>query len=743
MVTAMLAAWGRFVFRRRGPLLGLCVVFLAFVAWALARGGHLTTGTIQGIEAEDAQQLVERARGEHGGPSFVAMYSSKTTTVDDPSFYEEMGNSLEPLASDPHVVAVLSPVEAPGPIGAKLVSRDKTRAIAIVVLKGDLSDASHDYPAVREKMKTKSLELACTGVLSYRHDLDSTLKTDLLLAELVSLPLALFVLLYVFRSAVAATLPVAVGALSVLGGVACIMLLSHHTDMPQYTLNMASLIGLGVAIDYSLFYVSRFREELHRGITVEEATVATMDTAGHSIAFSGIAVGVGLAGLMFFPRSYLSSMGIAGALVVAFALMFALTFLPALIAVLGHRIDALSIRKRAARSDGEDRDFWRRLAPRVMKRPLLVLIPTLVFLVALGLPFLRLRMAALHVSVLPMKTESRATYEVLRSEFESQGKNRIDVVVVFPDDRWTEDRARALFTLRDRLRALPGVDDVESVLDFDPTLDREQAIKMLTLPEDQRPIDVATAMQYTSGKGVTVLSVISPLGARSDPARDLVKEIRKERSVGDSRLMVAGPSANDLDSMVFILGHTPQAIAFVMVLTYVILFFLLRSVILPLKAVLMNLLSISGCFGALVWIFQDGHLSSILRFEPGPVEPTLPVLLFCVVFGLSMDYEVLMMSRMKEEFEKHGDNARAVTEGLAQSGRLITSAAAIMVAVFAAFALASVVVVKAMGVGMAMAVALDATLVRLLIVPATMHFFGRWNWWPGSKKKAAEAAAAP
>jgi RND superfamily putative drug exporter len=305
----------------------------------------------------------------------------------------------------------------------------------------------------------------------------------------------------------------------------------------------------------------------------------------------------------------------------------------------------------------------------------------------------------------------------------------------------TEERARALFVLHDRLKGLQGVDDVESVVDFDPTLDREMAVKLLALPEDQRPIDIAMAMSLTGGKGITILSVISPLGARSDEARDLVKQIRTERAVADGKLLVTGPSANDLDSMVFILSHTPMAIGFVMVLTYIILFALLRSVILPLKAVLMNLLSISGCFGALVWVFQDGHLSSVLRFEAGPVEPTLPVLLFCVVFGLSMDYEVLMMSRMKEEFEKHGDNERAVTEGLAQSGRLITSAAAIMVAVFAAFALASVVVVKAMGVGMAMAVTLDATLVRLLIVPATMHFFGKWNWWPG-EKKAKKAASA-
>ena len=257
-----------------------------------------------------------------------------------------------------------------------------------------------------------------------------------------------------------------------------------------------------------------------------------------------------------------------------------------------------------------------------------------------------------------MKTESRATYEVLRADFASQGKNRIDVVVRFPDEAMTE-------------------------------------------------------------------------------ARDLVRAIRKDRRVGDGAMLVTGASAMDVDSTDFLVGHAPAAIGFVMGLTYVVLLILFRSAILPLKAVLMNLLSIAGSFGALVWVFQDGHLSSVLRFEPGPIEPTLPVLLFCVVFGLSMDYEVLLLSRMKEEYDKDGDNTRAVTEGLAQSGRLITSAAAIMVAVFAAFALASVVIVKAMGVGMTMAVTLDATLVRLLIVPATMRLFGDLNWWPGTRHKKA------
>jgi RND superfamily putative drug exporter len=232
------------------------------------------------------------------------------------------------------------------------------------------------------------------------------------------------------------------------------------------------------------------------------------------------------------------------------------------------------------------------------------------------------------------------------------------------------------------------------------------------------------------------LQVSTLADPESEVARELVRTLRADRQVGDGHLLVGGQTAADLDAVDFMRSHAPRAIAFIVTLTYLVLFVLLRSAVLPLKAVIMNFLSIAASFGALVWIFQEGHLRSVLRFDPGPIEPTLPVLLFCVVFGLSMDYEVLLLSRMKEEWERSHDNTRAVVEGLAQSGRLITSAAAIMVAVFSAFALASVILVKAMGVGMAVAVALDATLVRLLVVPATMRLFGDLNWWSPFKRSA-------
>ncbi len=721
----MLAAWGRFVFRNRVLVLVCCALVVALAALGSWRGGTLTTGTLGDLEATKAADLAQRALGDRAGPQIIALFRSDTMTVDDPSYYAAMGDAIEPLKRVPEVASVLSPVEAPTVIGEKLVSSDRHQALCVITTHGTLTEAEHAFPTVRDAIKPGAFHVQYTGEAKYRADLDATLKSDLLLAEIVSLPLALLVLLVVFRSVVAATLPVVVGGLAVLTAVACIMQISRVTDMAQYTINVASLIGLGLAIDYSLFYTSRFREERAGGATVARAIEVAMQTAGHAVLGSGLAVGVGLCGLLFFKHSYVSAMGVAGGVVVVLSIASALTLLPALLAVLGERVEAGSFGKKK-RDEGH---IWRAIVPKLMARPLLVLVPTLVCVLALGVPFLRLETASTFVGVLPMKTESRATYEKILTDFPAQANNRIAVVVHFPSDDLTAPRVRALRELRDRLAALPGVAAVDSLFDFDPTLPVDDAMKVLTLPTDLRPIDVVYALDQTSGHGTHVLVVETKGTPRAREARAAVHAIREHRSVADGSLIVGGLTAVDVDMNAFFAEHTPTAVAFVAVLTYVILFFVFRSVVLPLKAVVSNLLSITASFGALVWIFQEGHLSKWLAFEPGPVEPTLPVLLFCVVFGLSMDYEVLLISRMREEWLASGDNARAVTEGLARSGRLITSAAAIMVIVFGAFALATVIMVKAMGVAMASAIAVDATIVRTLLVPTTMRLFGDLNWW--------------
>jgi uncharacterized membrane protein YdfJ with MMPL/SSD domain len=723
----MFTTWGTLVCRRKWWILIFSGLLLLGALASFLRGGTLTTGSIQGIEADRTQAIVEKALALPGDSSFTLVFSSQDFTVADPRFAAAVKAALAPLAGDPAVAGIANPFELPPLLAKRMVSADRHRVLALVALKGGLLTASRAYPGLRARVVAGPLEVAATGALAFHRDLDVTLEHDLLLAELISLPLALLVLVAVFGSLVAAALPIAIGALSVLCGIGGVLLLSRVTDMAQYTVNITSLIGLGVAIDYSLFIVSRFRDELARGVSVDAAVVRAVETSGRAVAFSGLAVMVGLSGLLFYWGSYLATMGIAGALVVSLAVLFALTFLPAVLALLGRRIDAgrvplppLTMRP----------GLWHGVATWVMKRPLLVLLPTLAVLLLIGTPFFRLRMAAADVRVLPTSAEARRGYDALKQWFPEQVANRVLVAVQFPDgEAFSSERLGALYDVSRRYRALPTVTGVESIVDIDPTLDRAGYQQLSEMPPAFLPPEFGLAMKGTVAGRLAVLNVLSSAEPASPEARTLVNVIRADRRVGDGMVMVGGQLAHDVDATDFVRLHTPRAVACVVVVTLVVLFLLLGSVVLPVKAVLMNFLSIAGSFGALVWIFQEGHLSWLLHFRPGPIEPALPILLFCTVFGLSMDYEVLMLSRMHEEWLRTGDNTQAVAAGLEKSAGLITSAAAIMVAVFIAFSLATVVVVKAMGVAMAIAVTLDATLVRVLIVPASMRLLGHLNWW--------------
>jgi len=428
----MFAAWGAFVCRHRWAVLALSGLLTAGGLASLLRGGTLTTGSIEGIEADRTQALVEKALGLPGDASFTLVFHSADFTVSDPRFAAAVRAALAPLQGDPRVAGIANPFELPPLIARRLVSSDRHRLVALVVLKGTLLSAARAYPELRAKVRPAPLEVVATGRIPFLHDLDLTLEHDLLLAEAVSLPLALLVLLAVFGSVVAAAIPIVIGSLAVLCGIGGVLLLSHVTDMAQYTVNITSLIGLGVAIDYSLFIVSRYRDELRRGAAVDQAVAHAVETSGRAVAFSGLAVMIGLAGLLFYRGSYLATMGIAGALVVALAVLFALTFLPAVLALLGRRIDLgrvplppLTMRP----------GLWHGLAKRVMRRPLLVLLPTLAVLVLVGLPFLRLRIAAADVRVLPPTAEARQGYEALRRWFPEQVSSRVLVAVEFPDGR--------------------------------------------------------------------------------------------------------------------------------------------------------------------------------------------------------------------------------------------------------------------------------------------------------------------
>ncbi len=718
------ATLGAFVFRHRWATLALSFAFLAVALVFVVRGGPLTGGRIEGIESEETQKVVEKVLGHTMDTTLVAIFHAEAMDPRNQDFQEAVTAALEPLRHDARVLEVVTKDDAPPQLVDDMVSPKAHSVLALVTVKGPFKEALVAYPSIRKELTSSKLEVMVTGRLAYMSDLDHTLEHDLLRAELLSLPLALLVLLVVFRSVVAAILPVAVGALAVLGGIAFVLVLSRVTDVADFTVNVCSLIGLGVAIDYSLFTVSRYREELLAGYGYEEALVRAMGEVGKVISFSGLAVATGLTGLLFFEHSYLFSMGVGGLAVVLLSVLFALTFLPALLAVLGPKINAG--RFGAARTD-VGAGFWRRMAVRVMGHPLAFLLPTVAVLLVMGVPFLHLRMSAADVRILDASTESRRGYDTLVRDFPREAETRLVVAIEYPSSPvLTVRRIDDLYDFSRKVATLPHVKRVESLVDGDPPLDKEDYESILIHPSPMSEALVKAGEKMMVGEKSLLLYVVIDAAPETKDAQSVVFALRSMRRVGDGSLVVGGQTATDIDTTEFIRSRTPRVIVFIVVVTSLILFVLLGSVVLPVKAVLMNVLSVAGSFGALVWVFQEGHLGLA---APRPVEPTVPVLLFCVLFGLSMDYEVLMLSRMKEVFDETKDNTNAVAVGLEKTAGLITSAAAIMVVVFGAFAMAKVVVVRAVGFGMALAVALDATLVRSIVVPATMRLFGPLNWW--------------
>jgi putative drug exporter of the RND superfamily len=720
----MFAWWGHVVYRFRWVVLVVSGILLAGSIVALGAGGTFKNGGGRNTESGRALQLMQDQLPQSGaGSSFLLIFGSQQLAVSDPAFKDAMLTALQPLRSDARVKSIDTPFDGQPDLARALTSTDGHHAAAQVSLKDDYPSARQYYPELRRQVQSTTLRIQGTGNVAIGHDFDTYLEADLHRAEFVSLALIVPLLLLVFTTVVSMLLPVGVGGLAVIGGLAATGLLARVTDVSTYATNVVTLIGLGVAIDYSLFIVNRFREELRGGRTVEAALVTAIATSGRAVAFSGITVAIGLSAMLFFQGSFLTSMGTAGALVVAIAVLYALTFLAALLAVLGHRVDRLRL---PLPQRSGNRGLWHGLAVRVMRRPVAVLVPVLALLGLFAAPFFSIKIANGDVGMLPPGAESRVGYDLLQ-KFPGQGQTYFTLVVNYPDGRpLTPARVGDLYDRAQQIARVQGVESVESVVSFDPSLSRSQYQALLSQPASALPARVQSLVHSTVGPNIVTLNVVTKASQESDAARAIVHALRSMTPPAGASSMVVAFSIDFTD---FILQHIPLAVGYVMLVTYLVLFLLTGSLVLPLKAVLMNIVSIGASFGALVWIFQQGHLSSLLNFTPAPLDPSVPVLLFCIVFGLSMDYEVLLLSRIQEEYRRSGDTSQAVAEGLQRSGRLITGAAAIMAAVFLAFGLADVVLIKSIGLGLAIAVAIDATLVRALIVPAVMRLLGRANWW--------------
>ena len=662
------------------------------------------------------------------GSQVTLIFRGSTLTVTDPAYKAALESALAPLADDPRVTSVSTPFTVPAEAQASYISRDQHEALVIVALKDSSSTAKGYIPAVLAEIHPGNLAMLATGGVLISEAFNKTLEGDLQRAEYLALPITLLMLVLIFASLIAASLPLGVGLLAIVGGVGGTLFLARFTDVSTYAINIITLIGLAVAIDYSLFVVNRFRDELTAGATREDAIAKSMSTAGRAITFSGVTVAIGLSAMLFFQGTFLASMGAAGTIVVSIAVLYGLTFLPAVLSVLGPWVDRLRLpflgRRKPAGTGA-----WHSMALWVMKRPVVVLLPALAVLLLAGTPFLQLRLANGDVDQLPPSNQARQGYDTLIRDFPGQDQTNITVAAFYPGGSpLTTDHVGAVYDLSRRFAAMPNVLRVSSIVDLDPSLSRADYQRLYSGPAAELPPTMQQALVSGAGPHLVLLDIVTNKQYTSDDARAIVKAVRAE-SVPGGQVLATGPTAFDLDIVNFILQKTPVAVATVILITYVVLFLLTGSVVLPLKAVLTNLFSISASFGAMVWIFQEGHLSGLLGFTPQSIDPSIPVILFSIVFGMSMDYEVLLISRIQEEYRRTGDNQAGVALGLEKSGRLITGAAAIMVAVFLAFGMANIVIIKAIGVGLAVAIAIDATVVRILIVPAVMRLLGRANWW--------------
>jgi RND superfamily putative drug exporter len=728
---------GRFVVRHArlvviawAVLLAVAIPLAPRVSQALRAGGFIRDD----LESARAKALLER---ELGAPpsALVVAFHSDSLTAGTPAFETAAASAIREVPSAPHVKRVISHLLQP-----RQISADGHTAYDVVLLDLPADDSPDALPILRQRLgPAPGLDVELAGGPAFYGDVQAVSEADLRRSEVISLPLAALALLLVFGSVVAAGMPLVVGGTSVLVALGAIFVVASATPMSIFVLNLATLLGLGLGVDYSLLLTSRFREELskrpggedpHRRI--EEAVRITVATAGRAVFFSGLTVLLGLLGLVLFEFMILRSVGMAGAIVVGLAVLAALTLLPALLTLLGRHLDRFAIRRVSARPGTEGP--WARLARRVMDRPVAVLVPTLALLLVLGSPFLHVRFNSPDASILPPNVPSRAAFDRLREAF-GEGEFAPIVIAIRTDGpATTPGNLASLFDYSRRLAADQRVTRVDSLVDVDPRMTLAQYQLLYADPNGPRDRFTATVLASTTKGDLTAFTITTPFGPNREEGRALVHDLRAGdgplAAPAGTSILVGGGAADVADVVDGVAADFPRTALFIVITTYLVLFALLRSVILPAKALVMNALSITASFGALVWIFQDGNLSALLGFQPvGFVETTQPVILFCVLFGLSMDYEVFLLSRMKEVWDTTGDNTEAVARGLERSGRIVTSAALIVVVVAGSFAFADIVLIKALGLGVAIAVALDATVVRALLVPSTMRLLGRWNWW--------------
>jgi RND superfamily putative drug exporter len=714
----MLERLGRWLIAHRRLVVFASIAFAVFSAvFGVTAIERLSTSGFTDASAQSTKaESLLADRFNVGESNFVLVATTGSGGVDSASAASDGLALTRRLQAEAGVTGVASYWTTNA---SSMRSSDGSKALVIAHItgSGDQVDKRANTLTPAYQGRSGGLTVQVGGSAAVDNEANTQTTNDLVVAEAISFPITLILLILVFRGVVAAMLPLILGGFSVVGTFLVLRIIVSFTSVSVFALNLTTGLGLSLAIDYSLFMVTRYREELHAGNDPNAALVATMRTAGKTVAFSALTVSLALAAMLVFPLDVLRSFAYAGVAVVLLTVLGALVVLPALLAMLGTRVDKLAIWK--AKPVVPQTGTWYRLANSVMRRPVTVGATVLVALIALGAPFMSVHFGLSDDRVLPPSAAAHVTADVIRSDFDSQAQSALDVVAPTGD-------ASAVGSYATALSQIPGVVRVDAATGSDANGRQVSA----ATPESQ---------QFLNPKGGagTWLSVVPAVEPYSAAGEHLTNQVRAVQA--PFQVLVGGPSADLVDTEQAISGRMWIAVAWIALTMLVLLFLFTGSVLLPLQAIVLSLVSLTAMFGAMVFVFQQGHLRWLVGdfVSSGTLDTTMPILMFCVAFGLSMDYQVFLLSRMKEEHDLTGDNKRAVAMGLQRTGPVITAAAGIVAVVFSLIGTSSISFIKMFGVGLALAVVVDSTIVRGLLVPAVMRLGGEANWWaPGLLRRA-------
>jgi putative drug exporter of the RND superfamily len=702
-----------------------CAVLLAVAAavFGIPVANNLSAGGFQDPDSPSAratQVLVEKFR-QSDMQLFVLV--TDPTDVNSPTARAVGSDIVAQLKQSPHVTDVTSPWTVGSPqAAAPLVSRDSRAGLIIAAVSGGDNDGQKYADELSEQLAhdRDGVTVRAGGTALVIAQVNHQIQRDLLAMELIVIPLSFLVLVWVFGGALAA-LPIVIGGMAMVGGLAMLRLITFATDVSIFALNLTLAVGLALAIDYTLLIISRYREEIAAGVDRDTALIRTMTAAGRTVVFSAVTVALSLSATMLFPMYFLRSFAYAGVSTVLIGTVAALVVTPAGIVLLGARIDAYDVRKLARRllrradpvAIPVEQLFWYRSTKFVTRRAIPVGLSVIVFLLFLGIPFLGVKWGYPDDRVLPPSASSHEVGSALRTDFTSDTSTQVAVVVPEADGLTPPDF--------DRYAAeLSRVAEVSAV-----------SAPTGTFVAGKKVGPPTAAAGVSAGSALLTVSSTAPLYTESSDRQ--LDALYAVAAPDDRTVELTGTAAVNRDSVNAIGSRVPWVLGLIAVITLVLLFMLTGSVVLPIKALLLNALSLTAAFGALVWIFQEGHLGALGTTSTGTLVANIPVLLFCIAFGLSMDYEVFLVSRIREYWlasdRRNADNDESVALGLARTGRVVTAAALVMSISFAGLIASHVSFMRMFGLGLALAVLVDATLVRMMLLPAFMHVLGQWNWW--------------